>query len=260
MPAGRPGVKLRVAARHQRRPAMTTLRAPDHPVAETQTEAVLGSLADGRASPRDAARAFGVVVGPSLVLDAVAAGGVASALRAVRRHRHPGRAAVLASALVGAYAAVGRPLMLHWGATCADLRKPLPGDELVPGHGVQSTRAVTIEAPVDAVWPWLAQIGQDRAGFYSYEALENLAGCEMRNADAIHPEWQRRAPGETVFLHRLYGLRVERFEPGRTIVLEGRVRARGPGRRPDAADRAQPGLARAGLPRRRPPDRDPALR
>src|SRR3954447_6022450 len=163
MPGVRSGVKLRVAARHQRRPAMTTLRAPDH----------------------------------------------------------PGRAAVLASALVGAYATVGRPLMLHWGATCADLRKPLPGDEIVPGHTVQSTRAVTIEAPVDAVWPWLAQIGQDRAGFYSYEALENLAGCEMRNADAIHPEWQWRARGETVFLHRLYGLRVERFEPGRTIVLEG---------------------------------------
>src|SRR4051794_12114413 len=161
MPGGRSGVKLRVAARHQRRPAMTTLRAPDH----------------------------------------------------------PGRAAVLASALVGAYAAVGRPLMLHWGATCADLRKPLPGDE--PGHTVQSTRAVTIQAPVDAVWPWLAQIGQDRAGFYSYEALENLAGCGLHNAGEIHPEWQRRAPGETVPLHRRYGLPVARFEAGRALVLEG---------------------------------------
>jgi hypothetical protein len=180
---------------------MTTLRAPERPVSETQTEAVLRTLADGHASPRETARAFGVVVGPSLLLDAVAAGGVASALSAVRRHRRPGRTAALASALVGAYAAVGRPLMLHWGATCADLRKPLPGDELVPGSAVQSTRAVTIDAPVDAVWPWLAQIGQDRAGFYSYEALENLAGCEMRNADEIHPEWQPRAPGETVFLH-----------------------------------------------------------
>src|SRR3954447_6209424 len=221
MLGGRSGVKLRVAARHQRRPAMTTLRAPDRPVAETQTEAVLGTMADGRASPREAARAFGVVVGPSVVLDALVAGGGASALRAMRAHRHPRRAAALATTLAGAYATVGRPLMLHWGATCADLRKPLPGDEIVPGHTVQSTRAVTIEAPVDAVWPWLAQIGQDRAGFYSYEALENLAGCEMRNADAIHPEWQWRARGETVFLHRLYGLRVERFEPGRTIVLAG---------------------------------------
>src|SRR3954465_812602 len=128
MPGGRSGVKLRVAARYQRRPAMTTLRAPDH----------------------------------------------------------PGRAAVLASALVGAYATVGRTLMLHWGATCADLRKPLPGDELVRGHAVQSTRAGTTGAPVDAVWPWLAQIGQDRAGFYSYEALENLAGCELHNAGEIH--------------------------------------------------------------------------
>src|SRR3954469_17732354 len=163
MPGGRSGVKLRVGERHQRRPAMTTLRAPDH----------------------------------------------------------PGRAAVLASALVGAYAAVGRPLMLHWGATCADLRKPLPGDELVPGHVVQSTRAVTIDAPVEAVWPWLAQIGQDRAGFYSYEGLENLAGCDLHNAGEIHPEWQRRAPGETVFLHRRYGLPVARFQPGRALGLDG---------------------------------------
>ena len=80
--------------------------------------------------------------------------------------------------------------MLHWGATYEELRKPLPGDDLVPDPAMQSTRAVTIEAPPEAVWPWLAQLGQDRAGFYSYEWLENLAGCEMHNADEIHPEWQ----------------------------------------------------------------------
>ena len=48
------------------------------------------------------------------------------------------------------------------------------------------THAITIRAPVEEVWPWLAQIGQDRGGFYSYEWLENLAGCEMRNADRVH--------------------------------------------------------------------------
>jgi hypothetical protein len=45
---------------------------------------------------------------------------------------------------------------------------------------MEAARAVTIDAPVEDVWPWLAQIGQDRAGFYSYEWLENLAGCRMR--------------------------------------------------------------------------------
>jgi hypothetical protein len=71
------------------------------------------------------------------------------------------------------------------------------------------------------VWPWLAQVGQDRAGFYSYEWLENLAGCEMRNADRIHPEWQHRKPGEIVHLHPAGGLTVTVFEPHRALGLEG---------------------------------------
>jgi hypothetical protein len=170
---------------------------------------------------REAARAFGVVFGPSLVLDAAAGAALASAVHALRGHRRPSHGAALASGLVGGYLAIGRPLMLHWGATCEELRAPLPGDELVPDPATQSTRAVSIDAPVEAVWPWLAQIGQDRAGFYSYERLENLAGCEMRNADEIHPEWQSRELGETVWLHPRTGLPVARFEPNRVLALEG---------------------------------------
>jgi hypothetical protein len=169
---------------------------------------------------RDVARAFGVVFGPSVLLDAAAGAALASSVHALRRRHRPSPTVALASGLVGAYLAVGRQRMLHWGATCEDLHKSLPGDELVAAPAVQSTRAVTIEAPPEAVWPWLAQIGQDRAGFYSYDWLENLAGCEMRNADEIHPEWQVRQPGETVWLHPLNGLPVARFEPGRVLALE----------------------------------------
>jgi len=79
--------------------------------------------------------------------------------------------------------------MRSWRATPAETKRALPGDELVPEPRIQITHAVTIAAPVERVWPWLAQIGQDRGGFYSYEWLENLAGCEMRNADRVHPEW-----------------------------------------------------------------------
>ncbi|HVD56474.1 MAG TPA: hypothetical protein VNC17_06485, partial [Thermoleophilaceae bacterium] len=82
------------------------------------------------------------------------------------------------------------------------------------------TRAVTVDAPVEAVWPWLAQVGQDRAGFYSYEWLENLAGCQMHNANHVRPEWQERRIGETVYLHRLYGLPVARFERNRVLALK----------------------------------------
>jgi hypothetical protein len=114
-----------------------------------------------------------------------------------------------------------RPWLLYWGATAEDRSRELPGDELVPEVGVQTTRAVTIEAPVEDVWPWLAQIGQDRGGFYSYEWLENLAGCRMRNADRIHPEWQQREVGETVKLHWASGLKLERFEPNRLYAFKG---------------------------------------
>ena len=170
---------------------------------------------------REAARAFGVVFGPSALLDAAAGAAVASTLHALRRRRRPSRAAALVSGVVGAYLVIGRPLMLHWGATCEELREPLPGDELVPDPAFQSTRAVTIDAPPEAVWPWVAQLGQDRAGFYSYDWLENLAGCHMHNADEIHPEWQARDVGETVYLHPSRGLPVARFDPGHALALEG---------------------------------------
>jgi hypothetical protein len=176
--------------------------------------------APARPPVREAARAFGVVFGASVALDAAAATTIASMLHSLRRHHRPRRAVAIAAELVAAYLVIGRPLMLHWGANCEELHKPLPGDDLVPGPAVQSTRAVTIDAPADAVWPWLAQVGQDRAGFYSYEGLENLAGCHMHNADEIHPEWQHRSPGETVYLHPRTGLPVARFEPGRVLALK----------------------------------------
>jgi hypothetical protein len=50
--------------------------------------------------------------------------------------------------------------------------------------------AVTVHAPAAAIWPWLAQIGQERGGLYSYELLENLARCQMRNADRVEPAWE----------------------------------------------------------------------
>jgi hypothetical protein len=127
----------------------------------------------------------------------------------------------LGAAAPVAYLLAFRPWFLRWGATAEEARAALPGDELVPDPAIQATRAVTVRAPVEDVWPWLAQIGQDRGGFYSYDWLENLAGCRLRNADRLHPEWQRRAVGETVPLHPAAGLKVQRFEPGRVLALEG---------------------------------------
>lgn len=172
-------------------------------------------------------RAFGVTIGPSLLLDLfvatstlyVVTGGIMRPKKRTAGLLRP--LAILGAVLPWAYALVVRPWHLRWGATDEEVGKPLPGDELVPNPAIESTRAITVNAPVEEVWPWLAQIGQDRGGFYSYEWLENLAGCRMRNADSVHPEWQHREVGERVFLHPAFGLKVAAFEPGRAIVLEG---------------------------------------
>ncbi len=105
-----------------------------------------------------------------------------------------------AIALTAAYVHEVEPRLRRWGATDAELHKWLPVDDLLEPGTRTTTRAITVEAPIQEVWPWLIQIGQDRAGFYSYTWLENLVGAHMRNAGAVHPEWQDRFRGDSVWL------------------------------------------------------------
>lgn len=86
----------------------------------------------------------------------------------------------------------------RWGASDEELAEALPGDEQVPDATLHSTRAITISAAPSAVWPWLVQLGQGRGGLYSYQGLENLAGCRIENADRILPEHQRLAVGDPI--------------------------------------------------------------
>lgn len=88
----------------------------------------------------------------------------------------------------------------HWGANDIEIQKTLPGDELVPDPMLGYTHAISIAASPVSVWPWLVQIGQGRGGFYSFDGLENLAGCQIHSADAILPEQQNPQPGELVRL------------------------------------------------------------
>jgi hypothetical protein len=169
----------------------------------------------------EAARAFGVMLGGSLVFGLLAGASVTATVRAVLRGRRPHPLAAASTAALALYPLTIRPWLLGWGSTAEERRKSMPEDKLTPEGSRGLTRAVTVDAPVEEVWPWLAQIGQDRGGFYSYEWLENLAGCRMRNADRIHPEWQHRDVGETVLLHPANGLKLEKFEPNRAFALEG---------------------------------------
>jgi hypothetical protein len=98
-----------------------------------------------------------------------------------------------------------RPWMYTWGASDDEIKAWLPGDELVASQTARTTRALTIDAPISAVWPWLAQIGEDRGGFYSYSVLERAVGAHIENANTVHPEWQDVHVGDTVWLARRYG-------------------------------------------------------
>lgn len=123
-----------------------------------------------------------------------------------------------------------RPWYTRWGTSAGERAATLPGDELVPQAHYRMDHAVTIDAPASAVWPWVIQLGQDRAGFYSYAWLENLAGAEIRNADRIVPEWQHREVGDLVRamppdwlggrFGKDVGWRVARLDSGRALVLE----------------------------------------
>ena len=93
-----------------------------------------------------------------------------------------------------------RRFYLRWGATDAEVEGGLPGDDFLRVADLQATRAVSIEAPAHAVWPWLAQMGQGRGGLYSYDFLENLAGLDIHSADRIHPEWQDIKSGDRFHL------------------------------------------------------------
>ena len=89
----------------------------------------------------------------------------------------------------------------HWGLDEATARRDYPGDELVPDPRWGWTHGVEIDAPASRVWPWVAQIGQEKGGFYSYQWLENLTGCEIQNADRIHEDWPRPVVGGELRLH-----------------------------------------------------------
>ena len=111
----------------------------------------------------------------------------------------------------------------RWGATDAELVRSLPGDQLIPKPKWMWTHAVTVNATADQVWPWLVQMGQGRGGFYSYEFLENLTGCNIHNADRIIPELQNLKIGDGIKLHpKAPPLPMTLIEPRRSLVLHAK--------------------------------------
>jgi hypothetical protein len=126
-------------------------------------------------------------------------------------------------AAAAAYVFLARPRYLSWGATDQESDVPLPGDALIANADLTATRAITIRASADQVWPWVAQLGQGRGGFYGYDFLENLVGCDIHSAARIVPEWQQIGVGDEVRLAPEVGLVVASLERGRSLVLRGGI-------------------------------------
>jgi hypothetical protein len=120
---------------------------------------------------------------------------------------------VLILLFAGAYARFLRRPVMTWGSRPDEADGRLPGDELLEEADGVATRAIDIEAPPDAVWPWIAQMGPEpRGGAYTYDWIENLLGLGMHSVDRVLPEFQHPRPGETIG----YGanrMRLERVEP-----------------------------------------------
>jgi hypothetical protein len=122
---------------------------------------------------------------------------------------------LLGAGVLGALAA--RPALRNWGATVDDRTRILPGDGLVPDERGISTMAIGIPAPAAAVWPWLAQMGTDRGGWYSFDHLDNGGHPSARELD---PRWTHIQEGDrmTTVPDRSW-FDVVHVEPDRSLVL-----------------------------------------
>jgi len=110
---------------------------------------------------------------------------------------------------------------VRWGATDDEIQRAWLGDDLVQHSRGGFTHAITIHAPASRIYPWIAQIGQDKGGFYSYEFLENLVGCNIHNTDHLLAESQVVNPGDVLWLHPQAGVPIEQVETGRGFVMHG---------------------------------------
>lgn len=129
---------------------------------------------------------------------------------------------IAAGAAAGsAYVFVFRPWQQRWGATDEEVRRPMPGDDELRSPRIATTRAITIHARPEEIWPWLVQIGTGRAGWYSYDWIERLLGLKVKSAHGIMPEYQHLEAGDTIPLAPGFGIPVKAVEPRQAVFLGG---------------------------------------
>jgi hypothetical protein len=132
-----------------------------------------------------------------------------------------GSLVITIAAFVAVYLLMVRPWHREWGATGTEIRQAMPGDEVVANPNLLTTRAVTINAKPEEIWPWLVQMGYKRGGLYSYDWLDRMAGILDRpSADQILPEFQDLKPGDDIPMGAGPGWPVKSMDPNRSMVLD----------------------------------------
>ncbi|MBN1284235.1 MAG: hypothetical protein JXB47_02450 [Anaerolineae bacterium] len=124
--------------------------------------------------------------------------------------------------LTTAYLFFARPQMLKWGTRLGESQRRLPGDDIIPEVNFRATRAIDIDAPPAVVWPWLAQMGRDRTGWYALDALLNKG---IPSATYIRSD----LPPPQVGMKTDAGYEIFRLEPGRLLIFAGFAMPLGPG-------------------------------
>ncbi len=112
---------------------------------------------------------------------------------------------------------VYRPWAINWGATDAEIARAMPGDSIIADVTFNATRAITVNASAEHIWPWLVQIGYGRAGLYSYDKLDNDG---IPSAEHIIPEFQNLQVGDSIPIGPGFYVGVAVLEPNRSMLLE----------------------------------------
>ena len=152
----------------------------------------------------------GIVLGAALA----ALGMVVLLMRLLGAWTGLGVSVLAAAAVLVSYRLAVQPWQHRWGATDEEVAAAMPGDELV-GGAASTTRAIFVAAPPERVWPWLVQLGYGRAGWYSYDWIDNDG---RPSAGRVVPELQELGVGDQILMVPGMGPRVRAIEPGRYLV------------------------------------------